>query len=166
MVQPFPTNPQLSLNKLLDVAQGCSFVVSAPTTAAGTTETPLLYLSVPTGQSKSAAIWLRKYASQTASDSAIFKTYANPVTVTSGTPITPVNLRIDASSPVSVCSALISPSAVSNGTLLTNDGIGQSELLIDQPIIVDPGNSLLITATASATSDKIVAELTWSELNV
>lgn len=166
MTQPFPTNPQLSLNKILNVAQGNSFVVSAPTTASGSSETPLLYLSVPSGQPKSAAIWLRKCASQTATDSAIFKTYANPVTVTSGSAITPVNLRINANAPASVCSALISPSASSNGTLLTNDGIGQTEILIDQPIVVDPGNSILITATASATSDKIVAELTWSELNI
>lgn len=96
--------------------------------------------------------WDEKITSLTAGDSAIIRCYLNPTVTGAGTPVTPSNVR-PANVNAAVSTVTTGPTVSGNGTLvdvvsaaaLTS---GLSQLLE----ILDPGQTMLITLQASASS--------------
>jgi len=164
----FPTAKQVPEHSILDYYNkqtylGNQYVASVNSTViTGTTEQALMTLSNPNGNKISVFLGLRKLTSLSAAG-AEFRVYSNPTISSAGTVITPVNLRT-ASGSVSVASVHSLPTASANGTYLNmlvstnyNSDISNSML------ILDPGQSILITAQMSATG-AVCAELSWYEL--
>lgn len=81
-----------------------------------------------------------------------------------GTSETPVNLR--PSNPnTSVMSICLSPTVSANGTLISYMmSASQTPNSSDLLIVLDPGQTLLVTVTVSNASDKVATELSWYEL--
>lgn len=166
----FPTNKQVPDHAIMDFYNkqaylGNQFIANTGVvTLADTAEHPLLYLSNPAGGSLSLFNTVRKLFAGDMTNTIVFKIYVNPTTVTSGSSITPGNCRI-ASSTASIAVSKKSVAAVSNGTLLAAFpiGIGYYPVDADTLLIIDPGNSILITATAAAATSCVV-EAVWYEL--
>jgi hypothetical protein len=101
---------------------------------------------------------------ETASQSVILRVYLNPTVTAVGTVKTPVNLRI-ASPNTSVSALSINPTVSSNGKLVSvlassafTPSSG-SELLV-----LDPGQSLLLTAQASSNTTLLGLDVHWYEM--
>jgi len=165
------TREQIPDNSILDLNNkqtylGNTFVASVPTTlTVGTTETPVMLLSNPATNLVSMFNFIRKMSCLTASQSIVFKVYANPTVTTAGTVITPVNLRINSASPASQMSVSYSPTISANGTVMTAlPSLAFAANVSNVLLMVDPGNSLLVTATASAAATALEIEQIWYEL--
>lgn len=137
-----------------------------------TTETPILYLSNPaiTTSAFTAPAWkalfvnLNKLVVATASQNVIMRLYLNPTSVTAGTTETPVNLRPQNPN-TSIAALSINPTWTIAGSpiqvLAAQIGLPDTSSIL---MILDPGNSLMITAQASATATAIINEISWYEL--
>jgi hypothetical protein len=141
------------------------YVASIDTiTLANTTESAVMLLTNPAANKVALFNYLSSAASLTSGNSVTFKFYYNPTITGNGTALTPVNLRY-LSANTSVMTAFKSPTISSNGTYLYSiqANFGQST---DSKIlsILDPGKSLLVTATASANSTAFTLSRVWNEL--
>lgn len=155
-------------NKQCYLGNGWAFTipgVSIPTTD----ETPVALISNPTlsgtafPQQKALFISLRRISSL--SDSVQIKFYIASTITSAGTPATPVNLR-PASSNTSVSVCTTSPTVTDNGTLIDTLESPVDYYISEDAyrlIILDPGQSLLITCTA-ASATTININLGWYEL--
>ncbi len=165
-MKTFPMNPGLSQIQLLTTSQGCAFNVSTgQVTLAATTETPLLYIANGSTNSASIGSFLRKFVNTTSGHTTYFKHYFNPTVSANGTALSIVNLRNGNGVPTSTMNAYLEPTVSSNGSLLSNIEAGNTQVVSEMPLIIDPGFSLLITATTQAISDVVICELSWFELN-
>jgi len=168
-----PTAAQLPDHSILDLNGkqtylGNQFAVTLPSTSiSGTSEQALILVSNPVTISsknnlKSLFVNLRKLIPLTASDTAILRVYVAP-TATAGTPTTPQNLR-PASGNASVATASTAPTASANGTLVeVLASTADLASISNMPIVLDPGQSMLVTIQVSASSS-ISAQLSWYEL--
>lgn len=167
--QNFPTKNQIPDHSIMDHFKkqtylGNEYIYSASTAIGGTSEVPLLYLANPAGSAKSLFYGMRKLICATASNSAIARFYLNPVSITGGSTETPINLRV-ASSNESIATLTLSPSVGGSfGSLIDilsslNPSPDESNTLI----ILDPGESLLITSQCSASST-VITKNSWYEL--
>lgn len=126
-------------------------------------------IGVPTG-GKPTALFLNLRT--TASDNsggdgtAFFRYYIGPVVNTTGTPATPINLRpAMAQTSISKCYLRGQFTITSNGTLFRTimagySAINDSTILI----ILDPGQSLLVTAQAVTSGSTVINSNSWYEL--
>jgi len=134
----------------------------------GTSETAFMLLSNPATSGKSLFMFNQNMSVNSAATgaTAIFRFYINPTVTTNGTTITPNNNRVNSQSPTSLMKAYSSPTVSANGTflvdLVTSSQIGT--LQSNDFVILDPGNSLLVTLTASAANIPVGMQLTWYEL--
>lgn len=134
----------------------------------GASEIPILLLSnaqLSNGNSIGLFQNLLQVVSQTSSQTVILKIYANPTVSSVGNPITPINSRIAYGVTNSVALVSSAPSVSAKGTLIgiltAQDFImGKSDILN----IIDGGQALLITATASASSTSVETILSWYEI--
>lgn len=152
----FPTKSQVPEHSILDYYNkqcysGNSFIVPiAAKSLADTSETVVLLIKNPATSAKSIFYYLRRVSA--GANYCLFKYYLNPTISAVGSGIaTPVNLRT-ACSTVSVSLCYTAPTISANGTLLSALGapaglatVADSSVLI----ILDPGQNLLVTATAA-----------------
>ena len=155
------TNRQLPDHSIMDINGkqaylGNQFVVGLKgTSVTGTSETNLLLISNPAAvstASKALFALFKKVWCLTASNNVTIRFYLNPTVTGAGTPVTPVNCR-PSNTNTSIVNVTTSPTTSANGTFLeflyspyaTPD---MSSILS----ILDPGQSMLITAQCSATS--------------
>lgn len=141
------------------------------TTIASTSEIPLFLLKNPVitttafpAQYVSLFFNLRKLFTLTDLETSVLRFYFHPTVTGAGTPVSPVNLR-RASPNVSIAALSIAPTVSANGTLVdfiasTSSVLNQSELMI----ILDPGQSLLVTVQTSNDPTDISVGLSWYEL--
>jgi hypothetical protein len=141
-----------------------SYSLPLTSTLSNGSETPILLISNSlTGIAGGKALFhnLRRLVS---SDHSIIRYYVNPTVSSVGTPITPVNLR-PASSNVSIASCSSSPTISGDGTLLSAIGINTVTDDRNLLIVLDAGQSLLITAQASSGAGAtIYSTSSWYEL--
>lgn len=170
------TNKQVVDNSILDkfgkqTYLGNSFNYSLPNQEITTTsEFPLILLNNPAVSDsafpsgyKSLFVNLQKLICITPSQNSVLRVYLNP-TATAGTEKTPINLRPQNSN-TSISDLSLNPTASSNGTLISVLSAlpGQSDFS-DLLSVLDPGNSMLITAQTSSNATFIGTELSWYEL--
>lgn len=133
-------------------------------TLATTTETPAMLLTNAAANTVGLFSYLAAGASLTSGNSVVFKFYYNPTITSNGTALTPVNLRF-ASGNLSAMTAFKAPTISANGTYLysmqANFGSGSVSNIIS---VLDPGKSLLVTATASANTTAYTLSRIWNEL--
>jgi hypothetical protein len=143
---------------------GNQFIATINTVSLTTAETPVFYTLNTTTSSKSLFKAVRALnVADNSGEVVVFRVYLNPTGVTGGTTITPVNCR-PANSNTSVATCTKSPTVASNGTLASVIVVGFNAQNIDSTLfVIDPGNSLLITAQATgaciATADSVWWEL-------
>lgn len=165
----FPTQSQVPSNSILDINGrqtylGNHFCYSANNiTLSNTAETNLALIVNPATNTKSLFLNLRRVSST--ADLVQFKFYANPTVTNAGTPVTPVNLRI-ANSNTSSATVSHGQTTSANGTLiLTLEATVDYYVTTDSDllIILDPGNSLMSTATAAGAT-VVNLNVAWYEL--
>lgn len=152
---------------------GNQFIYALRSTIAGTTETNLLYLLNPSANSGASGggnqniglfLNLRRVTSVTASQSILLNFYLNPTVGTNGTAQTPVSARpaFALSSKMSLFSA---PTSSANGTLIGSImASAQSSQQNNFMMVLDPGQSMLVTVIAGAANNVAVTELGWYEM--
>jgi hypothetical protein len=177
MAQNPGTNRQIPDHSIMDLMGkqcylGNEFIyANSKASFAATTETPILLLSNPAVTASgfpsgyvSLFVNLNKLIVATASQNVIMRIYLNPAGITAGTSETPVNLRPQ-SPTTSIAALSINPTGTISGNpiqvLAAQIGLPDTS---DVLMILDPGNSILITAQASATATAMVNELSWFEL--
>lgn len=139
------------------------------TSSLTTTETNLILLTCPgvsTGLAVSLFVDLLKLSAVTAASSGVLKAYLNPTVSVAGTAATVQNSRPAIVRTV-VGVATLAPTTTANGSLY-DVGVGgpyTSEItsFSQIPLILDPGQSLLITGTGSAAATGYLS-LGWYEL--
>ncbi len=107
---------------------------------------------------------LKNLTCLTASQNAIMRYYVGPTVSVAGTPVTVQNLR-PASPNTAVGVLTTGPTASPNGTLV--DTIGSNTLVTVESqlmVILDPGQSLLVTSIASSSTTYVAMSLSWYEL--
>lgn len=135
---------------------------------AGTTETPLILIQNPpistsAFPSKYKAIFLNAI-NTSASASTVLRFYFNPTVITLGTLQVAQNLR-PASPTTSVSIIYTSPTVSANGTLINAIVSQLSTVTVDdQILILDPGQSLLVTATSVSSGTIIYLQKNFYEL--
>jgi hypothetical protein len=166
--QNFPTSKQIPNNSIMDIngrqtyLGNCFSLPISGVSLSGTTETNVAQIICPSTSLVSIFLFMKRVSS--VSFFSQFKFYANP-TVTAGTTATPVNMRI-ASSTASISSCSTAPTGSTKGTLIetietpTADGVSSES---NELIIIDPGNSILITCTPGGTT-LVTANLFWFEI--
>lgn len=168
--QNFPTNKQIPDHAILDILGkqtylGNEFIYSVPSNQiVSGSETALLYHINPVGNSKSLFHSIRKLTCITLTNTVLFRFYSNPTVSSNGTLQTPTNLR-PANANLTTGNLYLSPTASANGTFLGT--LASSAFVPDVSnvlLILDPGQSILVTAQASAASTAIATELGWYEL--
>jgi len=170
------TNKQLPDHAILDHFDkqcylGNTYSATVPFTAT-LTETPVLLLANnqvfhPTASSSIATALFQnflKLVENTAGDSAILKVYANPTITAVGAPVIPINMRL-AYANSSIATITSGPTASANGTLIDAvSALALTEGFSNILKIIDPGNSILITATASAAATILNVICQWYEI--
>lgn len=169
MAQNAPlTNTQLPLNAIMDLNGtqtylGNTFALpAAGTSLSNTSETPITVIKNPAGSGKSLFIFIRAFSSNL--NPVIFRTYIAPVVNSAGSATTPVNMRSGAiTASVSLCYE--SASITTNGTLLDVYAGGTNSFLPTPLIIIDQGNSLLITGQQSTSGTSLaIPQVVWYEI--
>lgn len=152
---------------------GNSFILPTTVALSTTSETDIVLISNPAistsafpSKYKSLFFNLRRFTSS--AQAVLIKIYVSPTVSTTGTASTPVNLR-PANTNVSISKAYQNGqfSLSSNGTLVSALGVGGSDFVVQDNqilIIIDPGQSLLITATALVQTTNLNADISWYEL--
>lgn len=169
------TNRQVPEHSIMDFYNkqaylGNQFQVSYSVTSGGSTEVNALYINnnsasgCPAQNGRALFISLKKLSSLIASNSAILRVYLNPTGVSGGTPVTPLNVR-PAYPTVSVATVTSAPTATAGSSLLDTLCVAPLSSNSDHDlIVVDPGQSVLITLQASATSTPMNAIIGWYEI--
>jgi len=157
----FPNQHQIPDHSIMDFYNKQAYLgnqfISGPDTfaLADASEHPILYVLCPSTSAKSIFIHDLNLGAAVSTDVVTFRIYSNPTTVTSGTAITPVNVR-PASSTTSIATAKYGVAAVSKGARMEtivavlNTQVGKAPIFI-----LDPGQSLLITGQAAVTATAI-----------
>lgn len=141
-----------------------SFVASLKLSGIGNTETPVMLLTNASTNKKSLFHDVRKVSCVTASAGNAFRVYFNPTITGNGTPVTPINLR-PASSTTSIANVYSSPTVSSNGTYVaTLASFSYTPNVSTVLIILDPGQTVLYTSTATGAGNQIEVELVWYEI--
>lgn len=145
---------------------------SAAVSLSDTTETPLLLISNPVVAAQAFPnqvglfVNLRRFTSTV--QGATQKVYVNPVVNTLSTATIPSNLRPASTfASKSVCHVASNFSITSNGTLYSVTGCAGNNMTLEDShllLILDPGMSMLVTATALVGSTTVNAEVCWYEL--
>jgi hypothetical protein len=155
------TQSQIPENSILDLNNKQAYLgnqfVSGPDTfsLADSSEHPILYISNPSTNSKALFIYNIDLNAIGSTDIITFRLYSNPTGVSGGTAVTPRNCR-PASANTSVATVKSGPTVSGNGTRLQTIALGFNAQSIVNPIIIlDPGQSFLITGQATTTATAI-----------
>lgn len=173
MALPTPnpaTNRQVPDHAIMDLFGkqaylGNQFTVSATASLGDTNEDPFLYVVNDAANTKALFNSLRSFVATDATIDITFRVYFNPTGVTGGSAKTPANCR-PANPLVSVATCKSAPTISTKGvlvsTIVVSGGILQSNS--DLLLIIDPGQSMLVTAQAASGTPAIAGELVWYEI--
>ena len=171
------TNKQIPSDSILDnfdrqTYLGNAFVLAAADVTLNSTgetlvaliQNPLLSPTLPA--QPSIFCNLRRFTST--AQSVQLKLYANPVVSSTGTAAVPINQRISSTTAsISKCYANGQFTVSSNGSLLSNLGCSGNNYVVQDEqlmVIVDPGNSIMITATALVEDTVLNSDISWYEI--
>jgi hypothetical protein len=167
----FPTAAQVPDHAILDQFNrqtylGNAFVLPiAGISLSGTSETNILLMTNPS-TNKSLFVNLRRYSSS--AQAVLVKTYIASSISTTGIANIPVNLRpANPTMSASACYANGQFSLNSNGTLVSAVGCSSDYFITEDNslmFIIDPGQTLLITATALIADTIFNADVSWFEI--
>lgn len=171
------TNRQVPDHSIMDHFEkqtylGNQYIYSVASSEIGaTSETAIILLQNPVVSTNafpsgytSLFVNLRKIICLTASQTAIMRLYLNPTFSAAGTAETPINLR-PASPNTSIATLSVAPTVSANGTFI--EILSSTPMVEDSAsklIVLDPGQTLLITAQVSSDSTFVATELAWYEL--
>lgn len=168
----FPTANQNPENSILDQFNkqtylGNSFILAAVDISLSTTNEILIALIQNVApNTKSLFMNLRRYTSS--AEQVLMKAYLNPTISTVGAATVPNNLRpANTNASVSTCYVNGNFTVSANGTLYSALGCpADYYVTLDNNILIilDPGQSLLITATALTEDTVLNSEISWYEL--
>lgn len=131
----------------------------------GTEQNAILFKN-PASSGKKAYISEISFSNTTgASKSVVVRAYTNPTVTVAGTALTPQSMNIGGGAPPASMVVTLSPSTSGPGTKIsaaaqTNE---QARILYDWGVILNPGNSILITGTPLANNVPMVINIIWSE---
>jgi hypothetical protein len=158
----FPTSNQNPSNSILDAFNkqaylGNTYIIdTGPITLSNTTETPILYV-LNASTTVSAFVSQLALNAEGTDDVITYRVYIASTGVSSGTTATPHNTR-PANANISQITAKLSPTVSGNGTRLQTFVMGFNAQTTPNPmIILDPGQSLLITGQAATTATAIAS---------
>lgn len=165
--QNFPTSNQNPTNSIMDYFNkqtylGNQFAVTLSPTITGS-EVATLLLQNPSLK-KSMFINNKMITSLTATNSAVLRVYLGPTFSVAGSAAIVTNLR-PANANTTDAILTTGPTVSANGTLI--DVIAATTLMTNrstQMIIIDPGQTLLITLQASAGGTVVAYQLAWYDL--
>lgn len=169
------TNRQLPDQAILDSFGkqsylGNSFIASSTLVSLDPGETPLFSLANPAANAhpQNVSLFLNVKRLMCGPVSAAiglctFKFYYSPTITGAGTLVTPKNMRL-ANTAASIMSAHYSPSASSNGTFICAMVVESNVIDSSGIIVLDPGQTLLVTANPAASSTPVGCEFIWWEL--
>lgn len=166
------TNKQLPENSILDannkqIYLGNQYSASASFSVSTSEINLLLLQNLQTGNAgnfKSLFQNILKVSETTASQSILLNIYLNPTITGNGTTVVPVNMRFSYGNN-SIATITKNPTTSSNGTLLdVLSAAALSASMSNLLKILDEGQSLLITGTASNAATAINVILQWYEL--
>jgi hypothetical protein len=171
------TNRQIPDQSILDAFYkqtylGNAYIVPTTVDLSTTDETIVLMIEnpavdgAPNLTSKALFVNLRRYTSTL--EPVIVNTYFNPTVLTTGTAFTPINLRpASTNASVAKCYQEGQVTVSANGTKISSIGVGSDDFVVQDNqllIILDPGQSLLITATAAAENTSLSADISFYDL--
>lgn len=165
----FPTSTQIPSEAILDLNGKQHYLgnaFSAPVSGLSlstTNETNLMLISNAVTNTKSLFVYHREISSS--AYGVTVKLYSNPTVSNAGTSITPVNYR-PASSRAATGTTSYSPTTSANGTLIDmmSCGSGYEKSESGLLIILDPGQSLLMTGKAATATTVIDVAMGFYEL--
>lgn len=142
---------------------GNTFVLPMPgKSLTDTVETVLALISNPATSTKAFFVFSRKVS--TDNNGVTFRTYLDPVINVAGSETVPQNLRPSYGT-VSVSDCYLASTVTDEGDLLGAVSAGQQGLDLSTMIILDPGDSLLVTGQQNeAGTTNAFLELCWYEL--
>lgn len=178
MSQLLATNKQVPEHSIMDIFWKQAYLGNQFVYAVGdmeitqTSEYPLFWLqNPPVSATAFPSGWqtlfvnIAKIACLTASQSAILRVYLNPTGASGGTTETPLNVRPGNTEISSIASLALSPSSSGNGsiveTLCAQPGLPDK---ISGLYILDPGNSMLVTAQTSSDTTYIGSSIGWYQI--
>jgi len=162
-------NTNASDNAILDnfnkqTYLGNAYISSLKLSGIGNTETPVMLLINPAGTKKALYHNVRKLTCVTSNAGNAFRVYFNPTITSNGTPIIPTNLR-PASPNTSIATSYSNPTISANGTYIaTLASSGYASNASTVLLILDPGQVVLYTSTATGAGNQIEVELAWYEI--
>lgn len=127
-----------------------------------TTENPVAVIQNPAGSGKSLFLFNRKVT--TDNNNVLMRFYFNPVLNVPGSLTAALNLRSGATL-ASISKCYLGASITSNGTFISILPAISLLIISDILLIIDPGNSLLITGQQeSSGTTNVYAENSWYEI--
>lgn len=164
----FPSSKQVPDHSIMDYYNkqtylGNQFSYATTSILGSGSETPVLLLRNPVGNTLSLFQNVKQLTSITTSLSAVFRIYFAPTVTGVGTAQTPVNMR-PASATVSTAALTTSPTVSANGTLVEVMAGGAFVTDLSNILsILDPGQSMLVTVQMSSAGSAAI-EIGWYEL--
>ncbi len=174
----FPTSNQKPDSSILDnfnkqVYLGNGFVIPITgVSLSNTSETNVLLMTNPSSNAnvpatrKSMCINLRRYSSS--AQQVLIKLYVNAIISSTTTALVPVNQRpANSNTSISACYNSSNFTVSSNGTLASALAIAAYYYVTTDGNIlffIDPGQNILITATALVSTTLVNADVSWYEL--
>lgn len=127
---------------------------------------PWILLQNSANTKKSAVLFKIDTLTNVSTNNNIFRFYANPAVTAAGTPLSPVNLNIQ--TPLTPPSSLVSfkPTVSDNGSFMFNVVAGPVQTVLnglEYPIVVQPGNKLLVTMRSNTSNVTGCVNLWWFE---
>lgn len=145
--------PQNSNDPVAFTLAGMGFSTTADASLNSSSETALLLLVNPANSGVNARAMFFYAASEATQGIITIRVYTNPTVSSNGTPLTISNNLVSESAPVSLMQAFGSPTVSANGTKrmsIVSIANGNTDLLnLAQTAILTPGNSMLLTVTAT-----------------
>lgn len=175
MTQP-GTNRQIADNAILDhfskqTYLGNSYKYVLNFTSGATGEVSELLLVNPKVSTSafpanytSLFVDLRELTGLTTGNTCVIRSYINPTVSSAGTAQTPTNMR-PASPNLSIATLTSAPSTSANGTLVDLLSVAPLTTISSQELIIlDPGQSLLLTVQTSGSGTSCAVGLGWNEI--
>lgn len=169
---PSPSTPnQIPDQAIMDLFGKQAYLANAylsciPLSTTTTSETGLVLFSNPAGTGKAMFMGLRKLLCQTASQSLTAKFYITPTISAAGSAAAPNNQRPGNTQQSTISAVTTGPTVTTKGTLFDElyAAAGDPPDVNPYLIILDPGQSLLMTATPSQNVVAFTLTSAWYEL--
>lgn len=148
---------------------GNAYIATVASSLSDTSEHGLILIENPAvSQLPGKAIFVNLRRFSSSAEQVLIKTYINPTVNSTSTAYVPNNLRpASPNTSISATYAAGQFSTSANGTLISAIGCAADDYVVQDNqllVILDPGQSLLITATALADTTSLDADISWYEI--